>query len=144
MLAECVTDVDFLSQVLSWKCKLPLQTIMRLLQVLVPQVEKICIDKYVFLFAHHTKSYIGCDSSDISPNVSLQGFDRWIRDLEVSPARHISGPAASSSPHPHPKVSGQRRHGHVVSHLHVGCRVFAVSQPRESWELCKQSSLHTY
>ncbi|XP_051927731.1 protein HID1b isoform X2 [Hippocampus zosterae] len=31
--------------VLSWKSKLPLQTIMRLLQVLVPQVEKICIDK---------------------------------------------------------------------------------------------------
>ncbi|KAG9332160.1 hypothetical protein JZ751_015736 [Albula glossodonta] len=31
--------------VLSWKAKLPLQTIMRLLQVLVPQVEKICIDK---------------------------------------------------------------------------------------------------
>lgn len=29
----------------SWKSKLPLQTIMRLLQVLVPQVEKICIDK---------------------------------------------------------------------------------------------------
>ncbi|PIK51626.1 hypothetical protein BSL78_11498 [Apostichopus japonicus] len=28
-----------------WKQKLPLQTIMRLLQVLVPQVEKICIDK---------------------------------------------------------------------------------------------------
>ena len=32
-------------QVLSWKSKLQLQTIMRLLQVLVPQVEKICIDK---------------------------------------------------------------------------------------------------
>jgi len=31
--------------VASWKGKLPLQTIMRLLQVLVPQVEKICIDK---------------------------------------------------------------------------------------------------
>jgi hypothetical protein len=29
----------------SWKSKLPLQTIMRLLQVLVPQVEKICLDK---------------------------------------------------------------------------------------------------
>ncbi|KAL4240921.1 cell wall biogenesis protein [Mactra antiquata] len=29
----------------SWKHKLPLQTIMRMLQVLVPQVEKICIDK---------------------------------------------------------------------------------------------------
>lgn len=28
-----------------WRGKLPLQTIMRLLQVLVPQVEKICIDK---------------------------------------------------------------------------------------------------
>lgn len=28
-----------------WKAKLPLQTIMRMLQVLVPQVEKICIDK---------------------------------------------------------------------------------------------------
>uniref|UniRef100_A0A3Q3N8I0 HID1 domain containing a n=1 Tax=Mastacembelus armatus TaxID=205130 RepID=A0A3Q3N8I0_9TELE len=33
------------NEILSWKCKLPLQTIMRLLQVLVPQVEKICIDK---------------------------------------------------------------------------------------------------
>uniref|UniRef100_A0A8C5H0Y4 Protein HID1-like n=1 Tax=Gouania willdenowi TaxID=441366 RepID=A0A8C5H0Y4_GOUWI len=33
------------NEVMSWKCKLPLQTIMRLLQVLVPQVEKICIDK---------------------------------------------------------------------------------------------------
>lgn len=33
--------------VASWRAKLPLQTIMRLLQVLVPQVEKICIDKYV-------------------------------------------------------------------------------------------------
>lgn len=31
----------------SWKSKLPLQNIMRLLQILVPQVEKICIDKYV-------------------------------------------------------------------------------------------------
>ncbi|XP_030375180.1 protein HID1 [Scaptodrosophila lebanonensis] len=31
--------------VVSWRSKLPLQTIMRLLQVLVPQVEKICIDK---------------------------------------------------------------------------------------------------
>ncbi|KAK2714320.1 hypothetical protein QYM36_008774 [Artemia franciscana] len=31
--------------VLGWKKKLPLQTIMRMLQVLVPQVEKICIDK---------------------------------------------------------------------------------------------------
>ncbi|XP_052771085.1 protein HID1-like isoform X2 [Mya arenaria] len=29
----------------TWKHKLPLQTIMRMLQVLVPQVEKICIDK---------------------------------------------------------------------------------------------------
>ncbi|XP_054706104.1 protein HID1-like isoform X2 [Uloborus diversus] len=33
--------------VISWKQKLPLQTIMRLLQVLVPQVEKICIDNNV-------------------------------------------------------------------------------------------------
>lgn len=32
--------------VAAWRLKLPLQTIMRLLQVLVPQVEKICIDKY--------------------------------------------------------------------------------------------------
>ncbi|KAK4468924.1 hypothetical protein MN116_007590 [Schistosoma mekongi] len=31
--------------VCSWKSKMPFQTIMRLLQVLVPQVEKICIDK---------------------------------------------------------------------------------------------------
>lgn len=29
----------------SWKNKMPLQTIMRMLQVLVPQVEKMCIDK---------------------------------------------------------------------------------------------------
>ncbi|XP_062298431.1 protein HID1b isoform X1 [Scomber scombrus] len=45
--------------VLSWKSKLPLQTIMRLLQVLVPQVEKICIDKgltdesEILKFLHH-------------------------------------------------------------------------------------------
>lgn len=31
--------------IVSWRSKLPLQTIMRLLQVLVPQVEKICIDR---------------------------------------------------------------------------------------------------
>lgn len=31
--------------IISWKSKMPFQTIMRLLQVLVPQVEKICIDK---------------------------------------------------------------------------------------------------
>uniref|UniRef100_A0AAZ3SDJ1 HID1 domain containing b n=1 Tax=Oncorhynchus tshawytscha TaxID=74940 RepID=A0AAZ3SDJ1_ONCTS len=42
---QSVTCPFLLPQVLSWKCKLPLQTIMRLLQVLVPQVEKICIDK---------------------------------------------------------------------------------------------------
>jgi hypothetical protein len=29
----------------SWKNKMPLQTVMRMLQVLVPQVEKMCIDK---------------------------------------------------------------------------------------------------
>jgi hypothetical protein len=33
----------------SWKSKLPLQTIMRVLQILVPQVEKICIDKFFSL-----------------------------------------------------------------------------------------------
>uniref|UniRef100_A0A9J7XX80 HID1 domain containing n=2 Tax=Cyprinus carpio TaxID=7962 RepID=A0A9J7XX80_CYPCA len=38
-------DSEKVVTVLSWKSKLPLQTIMRLLQVLVPQVEKICIDK---------------------------------------------------------------------------------------------------
>uniref|UniRef100_A0A673X534 HID1 domain containing n=1 Tax=Salmo trutta TaxID=8032 RepID=A0A673X534_SALTR len=38
-------DTNTSGIVLSWKSKLPLQTIMRLLQVLVPQVEKICIDK---------------------------------------------------------------------------------------------------
>ncbi|KAM9716603.1 LOW QUALITY PROTEIN: protein HID1b [Menidia menidia] len=35
-------DPDWMA---AWKARLPLQTIMRLLQVLVPQVEKICIDK---------------------------------------------------------------------------------------------------
>lgn len=34
---------------MSWKDKLPLEAIMRLLQVLVPQVEKICIDRCVWL-----------------------------------------------------------------------------------------------
>ncbi|XP_020611315.1 protein HID1-like [Orbicella faveolata] len=37
----------------SWKQKLPLQTIMRMLQVLVPQVEKICIDKTMERFMKH-------------------------------------------------------------------------------------------
>ena len=39
---EWVPSSDWVS---SWKSKLPLQTIMRMLQVLVPQVEKICIEK---------------------------------------------------------------------------------------------------
>ncbi|NXY49979.1 HID1 protein, partial [Ceuthmochares aereus] len=39
------TESPWKDRVMSWKSKLPLQTIMRLLQVLVPQVEKICIDK---------------------------------------------------------------------------------------------------
>uniref|UniRef100_A0A1A7Y216 HID1 domain containing n=1 Tax=Iconisemion striatum TaxID=60296 RepID=A0A1A7Y216_9TELE len=40
--ASWIANPDWM---VSWKSKLPLQTIMRLLQVLVPQVEKICIDK---------------------------------------------------------------------------------------------------
>lgn len=46
-LGDCFASWEpwSLPQVLSWKSELPLQTIMRLLQVLVPQVEKICIDK---------------------------------------------------------------------------------------------------
>lgn len=40
--SEWTPTIDWIT---SWKNKLPLQTIMRLLQVLVPQVEKICIDK---------------------------------------------------------------------------------------------------
>ncbi|KAK7070616.1 cell wall biogenesis protein, partial [Halocaridina rubra] len=43
--STCQQWVPNSTWVLSWKSKLPLQTIMRLLQVLVPQVEKICIDK---------------------------------------------------------------------------------------------------
>ncbi|KAK3756010.1 hypothetical protein QZH41_013196 [Actinostola sp. cb2023] len=46
--ASVVNSGSFLATpewVQSWKQKLPLQTIMRMLQVLVPQVEKICIDK---------------------------------------------------------------------------------------------------
>ncbi|XP_033222118.1 protein HID1 isoform X3 [Belonocnema kinseyi] len=39
---QWIPSVEWVCQ---WKNKLPLQTIMRLLQVLVPQVEKICIDK---------------------------------------------------------------------------------------------------
>ncbi|XP_022067555.1 protein HID1b [Acanthochromis polyacanthus] len=41
-MAAFTASPDWVS---SWKARLPLQTIMRLLQVLVPQVEKICIDK---------------------------------------------------------------------------------------------------
>ena len=33
------------SQVRGWKQRLPLNTILRVLQVLVPQVEKLCTDK---------------------------------------------------------------------------------------------------
>lgn len=50
----------WLFQVLTWKQKLPLQTIMRMLQVLVPQVEKICIDKYV-LQVFELQKYMSSD-----------------------------------------------------------------------------------
>ena len=35
------------SWAIGWKSRLPLQTIMRLLQVLVPQIEKICLEKQI-------------------------------------------------------------------------------------------------
>ena len=43
-LCYCVLNV----QVRAWKHKLPLNTVLRVLQVLVPQVEKLCSEKYVF------------------------------------------------------------------------------------------------
>nr|XP_033944347.1 protein HID1 isoform X3 [Pseudochaenichthys georgianus] len=84
--------------VLSWKSKLPLQTIMRLLQVLVPQVEKICIDKGL------------TDESEILK------FLQHGTLVGLLPVPHL---------YPHQKVSGQRGHCHVVSHLHVGGCLFA-------------------
>ena len=51
LLYQRIRQIDIINywplifRVESWKSKLPLQTIMRVLQILVPQVEKICIDK---------------------------------------------------------------------------------------------------
>lgn len=97
---------------------------MRLLQVLVPQVEKICIDKWA---QSASLKKIAPLFAEPHRCVWLQRLDGRIGDPEVSPARHISGPAAGSSPHPHQKVSAQRGHGHVVPHLHVGRHLFTVS-----------------
>lgn len=47
-ISEVKTDENWAPSsewVEAWKKKLPLQTIIRVLQILVPQVEKICIDK---------------------------------------------------------------------------------------------------
>ena len=51
---------------------------------------------------------------------SPQGSDGRVGDPEVPPARHPGGPAARAPSHPDQEVPGQRRHSHVVPHLHVG------------------------
>lgn len=57
-----------------------------------------------------------------------QGFDRWVWNLEVPPARHAGRPPASPPSHPHQEVPGQRRDGHVVPHVHVGHHLPAVTE----------------
>lgn len=57
----------------------------------------------------------------------FQGFDRRVWNPEVPAARYAGGPAACPSPHPHQEVPGQRRHRHVVPHLHVGHHLPSVS-----------------
>lgn len=64
-----------------------------------------------------------------------QGFDRRVRNPEVPAARHAGRPAAGSPSHPHQEVPSQRRHGHVVPHLHVGRRLFTVR--RQNAPVCR-------
>lgn len=57
-----------------------------------------------------------------------QGFDRWVWNLEVPPARHAGRPPARPPSHPHQEVPGQRRHSHVVPHVHVGHHLPTVTE----------------
>jgi len=56
-----------------------------------------------------------------------QGFDRRVGNPQVPAAWHSGWPASRSTSNPHPQVPGQQRNNHVVSHLHVGSYLSAVS-----------------
>lgn len=117
-----------LVQVLSWKSKLPLQTIMRLLQVLVPQVEKICIDKYEdhgYLYIYSVFFFFF--TFNVFVYFFSQRFDRRVRDPEIPPTRHPGGAFACASPYSDQKIPGECRHCHVVPHIHVGRHLSPVS-----------------
>ena len=89
----------------------PIQTIMRLLQVLVPQVEKICIDKGL------------TDESEILRRVLANKYLNLELNVicpQVPSARDSGGTAARPAPHTYQEVPAQPRDGHVVSHIHVG------------------------
>lgn len=58
-----------------------------------------------------------------------QGFDRRVRNPEVPSARHARRPPARPSSHPHQEVPSERRHSHVVPHLHVGSHLLTVIKP---------------
>lgn len=88
--------------VTNWKQKLPLQTIMRLLQVLVPQVEKLCIERSAWICKY---SFRKC---------SFQRSHRWIRNIKFSPEGYFSWIVACSSSDSHSEISGQHGNEHVV------------------------------
>lgn len=95
---------------------------MRLLQVLVPQVEKICIDKYVAavaLFPH-----IGQFASFLF--LPFQGPDRRIGNFEILAAWHFGRSTTSSAPNFDSKISGKQRNNSMVPHLYVGCDILEV------------------
>ena len=75
-----------------------------------------------------TSDHLICSFDLSRPSVVSQGFDRRVRNPEVPPARDARGPPADPSSHPHQEVPGQRRHGHVVPHVHVGSHLLTVGK----------------
>ena len=105
----------------SWKKKLPLQTIMRMLQVLVPQVEKMSLDKggcsTVLLILFDLEKSTKANASP------PHRHHRREHDSAVPRTWHSGRSPADSASDSHSKVPDQQWHDALVPPVHVRRRV---------------------
>ena len=99
MMSTLHSWVFLIMQVRSWKHKLPLNTVLRVLQVLVPQVEKLCIDTSVMssFFLSFPPSLLHC--SLLSSSSLVYSSPSFPSILPCISLFRTNSPLFSSFPH---------------------------------------------
>ena len=95
-----------------WKDKLPLQTIMRMLQV-----RSLYTVHRTHRTGHRIVTGLGSSSGE---DVYRQGADGRDRDHQVPPERDSGGTPACATSNPDQEISSKQGHGTLVQDLHVG------------------------